>query len=85
MLAGVFIASVLRKQVSGVLTSTGSGHSVYSYFCRHGASVSHGDGGRLGPGGLLSPCPQAQAGTSGLQRFQTVTSSPGVISLLATG
>lgn len=50
--------------------------------CLCGTSVSHGEGAYLGPGRLLSPWLQPWAGISGLQQFQTIMSSPGIISLL---
>lgn len=81
-LAGLVVASMLSKQVRSILVSLGSGHSVHSNLCLRGASVPLGESGCLGPGGLLSPCLQPWAGISGLQRLQTVISSPRIISLL---
>lgn len=80
--AGLVLASVLSKQVRSILVSLGSGHSVHSNLCLHGVSVPLREHGCLGPGGLLSPCLQPWAGISGLQRLQTVMSSPRVISFL---
>lgn len=64
----------LSKHVSGFLwMSTGRGHSVFSYLCLRGTSVSRGNSGCLDPG----------FGTSlGCEHFQTTMSSPEIISLL---
>lgn len=72
-LTGMFIASIQSsRQALGAATQ-------FSVTC---VSISRGDSSCLGPGGLLSPCPHAWVGISSLQRFQTVTSSPGIMSLL---
>lgn len=77
-LAGLVLDFGLSKQ----MRSLGSGCSIPSYLGLRGTSVSHGEGACLSPGKFLSPWLQPWAGISGLQRLQTIMSSPGIISLL---